>query len=156
VNCLDWPPQNCGMNPIAQLFLHLKTAVSALEPRTVEKLKRAVTQVFTNFDQGTINALCDSFRRRVARGCSQGLAWSPAAQSCKGGEEGTGAFSEKIRGEALVRYQGLVPATEVVTFWQKGVKMAAWGRSFEVGVQKCLSFAVLLSVIRAIERAPMM
>ena len=56
-----WPANSPDLNPIDNFWGCLKCAVSKLKPKTVQELKQVVEQIWSEFDQESINNLVLSF-----------------------------------------------------------------------------------------------
>jgi transposase len=61
----DWPANSPDLNPIELLWAILKRAVRAVNPQTIDVLKRVITEAWARISQRSIDHLCQSFQKRL-------------------------------------------------------------------------------------------
>jgi transposase len=65
---LVWPPNSPDLNPIEQVWYHIKTIIQKMTPRpmTVPSLKEAINRAWSEFDVNILNRLVESMPDRIA------------------------------------------------------------------------------------------
>lgn len=62
---MSWPPQSPDMNPIENLWRHLKTVVASKTPKNIKQLKEIIVEEWNKIDKGICQNLVSSMHQRA-------------------------------------------------------------------------------------------
>ena len=65
-NVLDWPPQSPDLNPIENVWAHVKSELDKQNITSKEMMRQRIQQIWANIDGSFLQKLVDSMPRRVA------------------------------------------------------------------------------------------